>query len=178
MGDFTLNRAKLESIGTSFEIELANYVRAKLPAAHIIHNAQIFSKQLGKMTQVDLTYISDKAVIVIEAKNWVDYIKGNCDDIEWQGRSRAHINMTVFNPVEQNNIHIRALRNALRLTGMNPPLFYNLVVLPDNTSIKSDCNEVINKSSLVKRIHEIELRSKHELNIGIIEKAIREVCTI
>lgn len=178
MGNISLDRATLEQLGTQFELELKTYIKTKRPNGVIIHNAKLYSKQLDKDTQIDLIYISDKAVVIIEAKNWVDFIEGNIADIKWMGRSRAHVNMTVYNPVEQNSIHIRALRNALRLVGVNPPFFYNLVVLPDNTAIKSDCKEVINKSSLVGKLMEIERQSKYNINSKLLENKIREVCTI
>ena len=79
--------------------------------------------------------------------------------------------MTVFNPYDQNIIHVRALRNAIRRRGGKPVIFHNLVVLPDGTEIYSDCKDVVNSSQLPKAI----ARMKKSADVNLDKKAYIEM---
>ena len=74
-------------------------------------------------------------------------------------------------------MNIRALRNNLRKQGINPPVFYNLVLLPDGTQLYTDCKEVINYSRLFYVIDEIVHESKLDIDVKFFENNIRKVCT-
>lgn len=148
------NRDKLLYIGDTFEFEIMDVLRVAFPDAVLIHDRKIYSDYLQQDTQIDVIMIHSSGVFVIEAKNWKGWIKGTYDDAMWTGKSSEAKILTVFNPIHQNFIHIRTIRNALRGIGVNPPLFANIVVLPDGTAIKSDCSEIVNLSSLVSKIRE------------------------
>lgn len=171
-----LNRTHLEQLGEQFEQEVATYLKLKCPISEVLHDSTIYCEYLKKETQIDIILITQKNVYVIEAKNWIGFIRGNYDDKHWEGRSRSKNTLTVFNPVNQNALHIRTLRNALRLQGINPPIFKNIVVVPDGTEIKSECSEVINRSLLWQKILNMERNSKLQINIDMMKKLIRKVC--
>lgn len=177
MSDNVLSREHLEALGAEFERDINLFLKLKFKNCVILHNLSLYCHFLEKETQIDLVYISERAVIVIEAKNWTGFIEGEYDTKKWTGRSRARTNISVFSPITQNDIHIRALRNALRCHNINPPYFYNIVVLPDNTTINSACKEVINKSQLVSYIQNIEAKSSYNVNVLAMKEAIREVCS-
>lgn len=170
-----LDRAHLEALGEAFELQILNLLRMKFPTSLFFHNVEIYSDYLGKDTQIDLIMLTDAGVYIIEAKNWVGFIRGNYNDKYWQGRSRSQNTMQVFNPVNQNDIHIRALRNALRCKGVNPPIFINTVVVPDGTAIQSSCSEVVNQSKLLIRINNFERDSHIRINKSALYKAIDTV---
>ena len=176
MRDLHLDRRQLENLGIDFELEIERYIMSKYPDSIVLHNLTIYSTKLEKDTQLDLVLLTNKCVYVIEAKNWVGYIKGEYNDVYWEGKSRARTNMKVFSPVNQNDIHIRALRNAIRLKGINPPMFKNLVVVPDGTSIKSHCQEVVNRSRLLNVIEKNENISSDYIDKRKFASIIREVC--
>lgn len=176
MREVTLNREHLLELGNEFEKELLSYLKIKFPSGKYLHNLNVYSAFLGKTTQIDLIFITYKCIYVIEAKNWIGFIEGGYNDEHWSGKSRANLIMTVFNPVNQNNIHIRTVRNALRLRGINPPKFHNIVVVPDGTAIRSTCREVINKSKLIPTINRYEKQSHYNLNPTELYAQIREVC--
>lgn len=171
-----LNRMHLEALGEEFELEISQYLQLKYPKSEVLHNNSIYCEFLKKETQMDLIFITDRNVYIIEAKNWIGFIRGNINDKHWEGRSRSKNTITVFNPVNQNALHIRTLRNALRLQGMNPPMFKNIVVVPDGTEIKSDCSEVINKSMLLQRIASNENSSSLSIDIMNMKNSIKGVC--
>lgn len=176
MRDVILDRTHLEELGTEFEFKIMRYLGIKFPQAVFLHDLSIYCKRLDKETQIDLIMITDKEIYVIEAKNWVGHIEGTYNDSKWTGSSRARLLMTVFNPVDQNAIHIRTLRNALRCSGINPPQFHNLVVVPDGTAIKSPCKEVINLAKTFSVINQVESASKNKIDKSLFHKMIMEVC--
>lgn len=171
-----LDRSVLESLGTDFERIVVQDLRIRYPESKILHNLSFYSAFLGKETQNDILFIHSKAIISVECKNWTRYIKGSYNDETWTGSSRSHLTLSVFNPITQNDIHIRALRNNLRRQGINPPVFYNLVLLPDGTQLYTDCKEVINYSRLFYVIDEIVHDSKLDIDVKFFENNIRKVC--
>lgn len=165
------NRRNLLLTGETFEFRIMAMLRSCYPDAIFLHDLHIYSQFLHKETQIDVVMISNSGVFVIEAKNWKHWIRGGYDDYEWSGLTNDRKVITVFNPVYQNLIHIRTLRNALR-KDWDVPDFYNLVVLPDGTDIQSGCCEVMNLSMLPKRIREFKVCS---VDVRKCEKAIRGV---
>lgn len=161
--------------GESFEFELMDHLRAVMPEAIILHDLKLYSAYLGKDTQIDLAVITKKAVFIIEAKNWKYWVSGEYSDYEWSGKSRDNKIMKVFNPIHQNFIHIRALRNAMRGIGFNPVPFYNVVVVPDGTEIKSNCKEVMNFSKLMRFV-QLSANTSNEIDMGAYRDCMKKVC--
>ena len=166
-------RKRLLYCGDSFEYTVMDVVRAAFPDAILLHNRSAFSAFLDNDTQIDVIAISSSGVFVIEAKNWAYWIKGTYDDYQWTGKSRDQKIMTVFNPVHQNFIHIRTIRNALRGIGLNPPAFQNIVVVPDGTEIVGNCEEVVNLSVLPRRIKSLAIANS--INVQEMKQNIMKV---
>ena len=171
-----LVRSLLESLGTDFERVVTQDLRIRYPESKILHNLSFNSAFWGKETQNEFLFIQNKAIISVECKNWTRYFKGSYNDETWTGSSRSHLTLSVFNPITQNDIHIRALRNNLRRQGINPPIFYNVVLLPDGTQLYTDCPEVINYSRLFYVIDEITRKSSLDIEVKFFENNIRKVC--
>lgn len=142
------SRQDLLAIGETFEFKLMAMLRYSMPNAVILHDLQLQSNYLGKDTQIDLVVVDKSGVFVIEAKNWKHWIKGDYNDSKWNGLTSDRRTITVFSPFEQNFLHIRTLRNAIRTKGVEPIEFHNIVVLPDGVDIYSNCREVVNLSRL------------------------------
>ena len=146
-----MNRKSLEFKGNLFEAYLSMSISELIPDSKCILNKEIYSPYLRKDTQIDLIIITKRYVNVIEAKNWDSYIKGTYDDTHWQGKGASQI-MTVFNPINQNAIHVRALQ---KLVYDNTSSFIpckSFIVVPDGCNIETKCSEVINTSVLRREI--------------------------
>ena len=95
----------------------------------------------GGTREIDLLFITAKGIFVIESKNYKGYIFGSEDRQEWTvtlyagksftGRKRTN-KYHFFNPVWQNDAHIKALRRYL---GMNIPMF-SLIVFSNECELK------------------------------------------
>lgn len=137
------NRQALLAIGETFEFIIMSLIRSKFPESIILHDIHLYSYYLNAITQIDIIVICRNGVFVIEAKNWKHWIKGDYEDFKWTGLTDNRKVIEVFNTYNQNLIHIRELRNAIRRNGWEPVEFHNLIVIPDGTTIQSNCSEIV-----------------------------------
>lgn len=171
-----MDRRVLEFNGTFFETKIANHLRDLYGDSMIvIHDKKLFSQYLGKETQIDLICITNRAAFVIEAKGWRQWIKGEYSDYYWAGKSSGKDAMRVLSPINQNFIHIRALKNALRAQGYEPPEFYSVICVPDGTIINSSCKEVVNFSMLRCLIEDVVRKSEVLINAQLLCRLIDTV---
>lgn len=147
-----MDRRKLEFKGNLFENYIAVELSNRFPEARFILNKELYSPFLRKDTQIDLIMVTDKVIYVIEAKNWSDYIKGDYNDTHWKGKGNSQA-MTTYSPINQNAIHIRALRNSLVKIGMpHSVLIKSLVVVPESCQLITKCEEVCHLSEIKRLI--------------------------
>ena len=160
-----MDRNTLVCIGTRFEEQVIVTLYDSIPGVMVLHDKHLQSKYLGTETQIDIIAVCNKGVFVIEAKNWKRSIKGEETDHHWVGKSLAKDAMRVISPLEQNFVHVRTVRNALR-TQMNiePVLFHSLVCVPDGTLIYSDSSNVCSISQLPQVIERLILSSTDEID--------------
>ena len=148
-----MNRRTLEFNGNYFEQIIVNHLHSYYGGdCVVLHNKELFSNYLGKDTQIDVILIHKKGICVIEAKNWKQWIKGEYADYYWAGKSSSKDVMKVISPLNQNFLHIRVLKNAIRRKGYNPIDFHSIICVPDGTQIMSKCSEVCNLSMLTNKI--------------------------
>lgn len=90
-------------------------------------------KSNGELTEIDLLYITQKGIFVIESKNYSGYIFGSERNAKWTMTLYAgkdllgikHVEKHQFyNPVWQNRTHMNAIRHFL---GKDVPLFSVIV---------------------------------------------------
>lgn len=142
-------RKVLEYNGSVFENTIARNLARRYPNAIIIQNRTLYSDFLKNDTQIDLILIQRKGIFIIEAKNWKRWVKGDYNAGHWKGQAASMNILDVFSPINQNIIHVRALRNAIRSKfGIDVVHFHNVVCFPDTTSLMTSCTEVVNLSAL------------------------------
>lgn len=143
------DRGTLEFNGSVFEDTIARHLKQWFPDSIVLSNLELSSAYLGKVTQIDLIMIHSKGIFVIEAKAWHKWVRGTYDDSQWLGKSQSPDVIRTFSPVNQNFIHVRTLRNAIRRElGKEPPVFHSVICFPDSTDLNTPCKEVVNLSSL------------------------------
>lgn len=80
----------------------------------ILHNLYV---PTGKgTTEIDVVVLHEKGIFVIENKNYVGAIYGNETNVQWNQVYRKHgeqISRQFYNPVKQNQTHIRYLKKFL-----------------------------------------------------------------
>ena len=75
-------------------------------------------KENGETTECDVLLITSRGIIVFESKNYSGWIFGNENQIMWtqtlfQGKGRPARKEKFYNPIMQNNVHIRCLRSVV-----------------------------------------------------------------
>ena len=158
------DRGILEWNGISFENVILRHLSSRYSGSIFLHDLGLYSSYLKKDTQIDIVFIDTKGVFVIEAKNWKNWVEGNYGDKHWSGQGASREVITTFNPVNQNFIHIRALRNAIRREcDEEPVLFHNIVCFPNSTTLRTECKEVVNLSYLSLYLDRILIASKDNI---------------
>ena len=97
-------------------------------------------KEDGTTTEIDMLFLTPKAIFVIESKNYSGYISGGVNDIDWKESFGNRINIPFYNPIKQNQTHIKALRNYI---GDVLPI-YSIVVFSDKCKLGYVPNNVKN----------------------------------
>ena len=75
----------------------------------------------------------------------------------------------------QNFIHIRALRNAMRMNGIEPVPCTNLICFPDGIDLFSDCVECCTVSRLKTRLSNLINDSKIDVDVDTTYKFIESL---
>ena len=166
------SREELENIGTTFEEHVIIYLKSYFQNCRIIHNKSIYSPLLEKDTQIDIIFICNNLIAVIEVKDWVKSVRGDYADTHWVARSRGVNNIYHFNVYNQNLIHIRSLRNALRRMGYNPVQFANILCFPDGVDLLTNCKEAITLSQLGPYIKKLMAKSTIDIKTEEMYKLI------
>lgn len=167
-------RVQLEIQATLFEAFIGEYLKDAFKDCYVIYDKHLNSACVRKgFTQIDVIAVTKKAVYVIEAKDWVGFIKGTYNDYNWTGLGRNPKGMNVFSPILQNLLHLRLLKaNAIRHKFDMPPM-YSLICVPDECTIKSSCKEILHFSELGQRIRNIETSLVKEYDQMSVVKTIR-----
>lgn len=170
-----MNRNSLNLIGESFETYLALKIKQSFPNAVVLHNVWSNASFIEASTQIDLIVVTDKTFVVIEAKNWSKMIQGDYNDAYWIMGSGRTVKPEKYSPLRQNMTHIRALRNCMRVRGLEPIPAHNLVVVPNTTMIKSNCREVIHEAVLIDAIRMFDDSSLFCINKSEYRTVIQQI---
>lgn len=113
-----------ERIGERGEKKIANKIGALNlfeKTGKILKNIYV-PKEDGSTAEIDVLYITEKGLIVIESKNYSRYIFGNEDKRSWvktlyagktwYGKKKIE-KYRFYNPIWQNNSHIKSLKRYL-----------------------------------------------------------------
>ena len=145
----------------SYEIDKA---RAKGCNGFLLRNVY-FPKVTGNLTEADLVFITQRGLFIIESKNYSGYIFGHEKNKNWVvtlygGKNFLGSNevekYNFYNPIWQNNAHIKALRMYYNRNYRA----YSIVVFSDRCVFKSITVEspdvyICHKSELHKLISTI-----------------------
>ena len=131
-----------ESIGRAGEnaaagsLQWTNFLGRK---GKVIRNLYVPTRN-GNSSEIDLLYLTQKGIFVLECKNYAGYIFGSDHQKYWTktvymgkdflGRKKVE-KYQFYNPIWQNEAHIRALKNYLHT---NLPMF-SLIVFSNHCEL-------------------------------------------
>lgn len=121
----------LPSKGKAGEMRVAK-ILSKLPEEEyrVINNLLI--KQGNKTTQIDHVVVSEYRIFVIETKHYRGWIYGDANREYWTQNIYGN-KYDLWNPIHQNQGHIRALRQVL--TDIPPGVFVSIVTFSRQASL-------------------------------------------
>lgn len=118
-------------------------------------------KENGETTEIDVLLINSNGIYVFESKNYSGWIFGDEKAKNWtqvlpKGRGRSH-KEHFFNPIIQNNVHIKWLRN---IVGEEIPV-YSIIAFSERCTLKkinvtNQDVQVINRHMIVNAVNKAE----------------------
>ncbi len=116
-------------------------------------------KENGETSEIDLVYITQKGIFVLESKNYSGWIFGDAVSQYWTSCLPNGENNRFYNPVKQNRTHIKWLRNYLSASSAEVPLF-SVIVFSERCELKKvpdDSDDVVicNRDMLYWKIRSI-----------------------
>ncbi|MGE7664597.1 nuclease-related domain-containing protein [Ureibacillus composti] len=130
----------------------------------------------GQTTEIDVVFLHETGVYVIESKNYSGWIFGNEKDMNWMQTFPNGKKYPFYNPIKQNAGHIRALQSIL--PSIDSGLYKSLIVFSERCSLKkvhhdSPNTYVMNRNHLKKIMTEEINSSSHQLEPEYIDKVYR-----
>ena len=108
----------------------------------------------GKTTEIDLIYIHESGIYVIESKNYSGWILGNENDRYWTQVFKNKRKEKFYNPIKQNATHIKSLINVCAIENefVKSIIVFSKRCTLKNITVHSDNVSVINRNDLVENI--------------------------
>ena len=117
----------------------------------------IYVPTRGKTTEIDLLMIHEKGIFVFESKNYSGWIFGSADQLNWTQSLQNGEKYKFYNPIRQNQTHIKALSEFL---GKPISEFMSFIVFSERCTLKKvpeDTNDVIivRRPNMLKKLRTI-----------------------
>lgn len=149
-------RDKRGSVGEEDVIRALVYISKRRKLHYkIIRNLNIQSSS-GKKAQIDLVYINNQGIFIIEVKNWTGYVMGSENDDKWiRSVNRNGINKKYEynNPLKQNDYHIEIFKNVTKIYKN----IHSLVVFSSNNAARLKMKNVVNITSIPEYLNSIKI---------------------
>jgi restriction system protein len=129
---------------------LVNRALKRLPVSDytIFHDIYLPRPDGAGTTQVDHLAVSRFGIFVIETKNYQGWILGSEKQRRWTQRINKR-NYPFQNPLHQNQLHINALKEFLKLA---PTQFHNVIYFVGDCTLKTDLPDNVMTSGLLRWI--------------------------
>lgn len=156
-----LNLKKSEIRGAVGEKRLQKQLEKINLESKILTNVYLpKEKEPEQTTEIDAIMVNQKGIFVFECKNYSGWIFGTEKQMNWTQMFNKHQKVSFYNPVKQNNTHIKAIKNILNDKKIQQ--YYNIVVFAS-------------ENAELKKI-EITSENIHVIKIGYVPKLINEIC--
>ncbi|MFW6024969.1 MAG: nuclease-related domain-containing protein [Candidatus Woesearchaeota archaeon] len=115
-------------------------------------------------TQIDHVVIGDFGIIVIETKNFGGFVYGQKDSNNWI-QKQGNYKKPFYNPIKQNETHIKTIKYWLNKNKYSVSNIKNLVYFAGNATIKCNCDLVLNSPDKLKKYVKSQIKSsKKKIN--------------
>lgn len=102
----------------------------------VLHHVYVPKADGSGTSEIDLVMVHEKGIIVIENKNYRGYIYGKEDDLYWTQVYRKRYKRNFYNPVRQNQSHIRHLKRLLKGYTTDPVPYVSVITFNNGGKLK------------------------------------------
>ncbi len=157
---------------TARELKLVNLLGRH---GKILRNVYI-PKENGETTEIDVMYISQKGIFVLESKNYSGWIFGSEEGQYWTMMLPNKQKEKFYNPIKQNKSHMKWLGNYIN----NEVPLFSIIVFSERCELKkvtfnSDNVRVIKRDRTYATIRDIWEASPDVLSDDAIDKLYVEL---
>ena len=137
-------------------------LKSGFPSNSIYHDLYVI-KNDGSYSQVDLVVVTEVGIVVIEVKKCTGWIYGVGDRKNWvQVLAYGKEKYSLYNPIFQNDGHIRAIKNSIP-NYLNVP-FHSMIVFYGDCKLKKISNVpsdvlVVKANKAIDSINDILVKS-------------------
>ncbi|WP_214779487.1 nuclease-related domain-containing protein [Exiguobacterium sp. s22] len=106
----------------------------------------------GRTTEIDVVFINQAGVHVIESKNYSGWIFGRARDQYWTQTLPRRKKHRFFNPIKQNELHLKAIEDVL---GLDRAHLHSWIVFSNRSTLKQiESTEVpvLNRQQWIKEL--------------------------
>ena len=140
----------------------------KIKGDHRVLTNVYLPKGNGETTEVDLIYIHETGIYVIESKNYSGWIYGSENNKFWTQVLNKRSKNKFYNPIWQNNTHIKYLSKVLNI---DEKYMKSIIVFSERCKLKkiqvnSENVKVINRYNLNNQIEKIINNSNKVFELG------------
>ena len=165
-------RWKMPTWKGKFSERLVYTEMSRLPDEYTIFNNLLFRSN-GRSTQIDHVVVSPYGVFVIETKGYKGWILGGENSQYWT-QSLYRSKYRFYNPIKQNDGHVRFLRYLLKCS-VNIP-FIPIVVFNNSADLKVMVKNhiVVNRCDLITTIRQYQ---SPVLDKTVIDRIVETIST-
>ena len=145
---------------------------SELPDEYFIFNDLLFDSN-GRSTQIDHVVVSPYGVFVIETKGYKGWILGG-ENSEYWTQTIYKSSIKFYNPIKQNEGHVRFLRYLLKCSADIP--FIPIVVFNNAADLKMHIENhiVVNRHDLKRAISQYKTPVLDKVTVDWIIKTIQQ----
>lgn len=165
---------------TARELKLVNFFGRN---GKILRNLYV-PKDNGQTSEIDVIYITQKGIFVLESKNYSGWIFGDESSKYWTASLPNGQKNRFYNPIMQNKTHIKWLKNYLSSNGFGDIPMFSLIVFSERCEIKkmsvtSPDVYVIQRESIYATVRNIWNANPDAVqNINQINKVLKKLTNV
>ncbi|WP_214764188.1 nuclease-related domain-containing protein [Exiguobacterium sp. s141] len=162
----------LQDTGLYGEYRCVAEIEARRLAPLILTNLYLpHPTKRDRTTEIDVLFIDESGVHVIESKNYSGWIFGREQEQQWTQTLSNRKKFKFYNPVKQNELHMRAIEQLL---GLDRSCLHSWIVFSDRSTLKrveSSSVPVLNRKAWAKQMTDsVESRLSAAERINLYEQ--------
>ncbi len=127
-------------------------------------------------TEIDLLIVTSYGILVIEIKNLSGSISGNSQDKNWYQVKKSGEKKNFYNPLMQNEGHVKCLNHNLFKMGIkNIPIFSFVVFSNDGCQVNIIDQRIMKLGEMARWLNNKKITKAHNINIKKISQIIKEM---